>query len=512
MELNQKQSLLRLSLNNLIDTQSQLHIVHTIFNSTNYIRMKTQYRFIAIAAAALLIGGTLAHAEDATTVQELQKQFNEFKKQQAEERAAHEKEVNSLKNQISEMKADRGIKSPPTTKETKEHKELADNGINYRSEGLLKAGGLKFGAYGEMLYRWQEHTVSAFDPRRIVLLPSYSLNDWIIFNSEIEIEHGGAGVDFTNDGNVEIEQAYIDFLFNEHFNWRSLGLDVVPIGRVNLFHEPTVFYSTDRPELYREIIPTTWTEGSTSIYGKIVDGLQYQAMLSSGLEDRSANNGINGNNGIRGARPSTGQDFNQTNGTPAFTGRLAYQPPFIPGLDGSTSWHHSEASSGGNTFALNGDIPVDIIDTELRYLLPNTGWEFRADFAIDLIGNDSNLRANNDGDSTNNVGSYMWGTYAEVAYHFWPKAWSKGRGKNMDFVPFFRYTHLDLQAGRIGGSDATTYNGGNDRDVYTFGFAYFPIPEVVLKLDYRVVDDDRISGTPNASERNQLQVAAGFFF
>ncbi len=448
-------------------------------------------------------------AEDPPTLESLQKQIKEMQQQQSAERAAQQQEIQSLKQKVGEMKSDRG-ELPPEKR--KEHNELADFSANYRGDGFLKAGGLKFGAYGEMLYRARQGSISAFDPRRLVLLPSYAVNDWINFNSEIEIEHGGAGVDFTNDGNVELEQAYIDFLFNEHFNWRSLGLDLVPIGRINLYHEPTLFYSTDRPELYSEVIPSTWTEGSTSIFGKVMDGLQYQVMLSSGLEDRSAANGINGNTGMRGARPSTGQDFNQSNGTPAVTTRLAYQPPWIPGLDGSTSWNHSEASSAQSTFAIGGDIPVDIVDTELRYRIPKTGWELRADGALVMIGRNGSLQANNDGDPTNNVGTHMWGSYGEVAYHFWPDAWNSGRGKGMDFVPFARYTHIDLQAGASGGTDVTASSGGNDRNYYTFGFAFFPTREIVLKMDYRIVQTSRTFGPPTGPERHQLQLAAGFFF
>lgn len=472
--------------------------------------MKT--RFVRQIAWFLILSTSFTFslaAENQPTLESLQRQIEELKKNQGTDQTAQKQEIQTLKQKIDEMRADRGELSP---EKLKEEDALAYYSMNYRSQGILKAGGLKFGAYGEMLYRIRESSVSGFDPRRIVLLPSYAVNDWINFNSEIEIEHGGAGTDFRNDGNVEIEQAYIDFLFNDYFNWRSLGVDVVPIGRINLFHEPTLFYSTDRPELYHEIIPTTWSEGSTSFFGKIVDGLQYQVMISSGLEDRSATNGINGNDGLRGARPSIGEDFNQTNGTPAETIRFAYQPLWIPGLDGSTSWHHSEVSSSLSNFALHGDIDLHIIDSELLYRIPKTGWELRVDGAAVLIGRNSSLQANNDGVTTNNVGTHMWGAYGEVAYHFWPDAWKKGRGKSIDLVPFARYTHLDLQAGPAGGADITTPTGGNDRDIYTFGFAFFPIHEIVLKMDYRIVDDHRTTGTPNGPERNQLQFAADFFF
>lgn len=461
------------------------------------------------ALPLLLLAVLPLRAGEPVTLESLQREIQELRKTHETERAAQQREIVQLREKLTEMRSDRG-ELPP--EKIEKNKDLLNYSMNYRSDGLLKAGGLKFGAYGEMLYRARQGAVSGFDPRRIVLLPSYAVNDWINFNSEIEIEHGGAGVDFTNDGNVEIEQAYLDFLFNEHFNWRSLGLDVVPIGRLNLFHEPTLFYSTDRPELYSELIPSTWTEGATSIFGKIVDGLQYQVMISSGLEDRSAANGINGVNGLRGARPSTGQNFNQTNGTPAITTRLAYQPPWVPGLDGSTSWHHSEASSSLSAYAIGGDLNVNLMDTELRYRIPRTGWELRADGALALIGRNGSLQANNDGDPTNNVGTRMWGAYGEVAYHFWPEAWNHGRSRGMDFVPFARYTHLDLQSGPSGGADVTASTGGNDREYYTFGFAFFPTHEIVLKMDYRLVHTHRTSGDPTGAERDQLQLAADFFF
>ena len=101
--------------------------------------------------------------------------------------------------------------------------------------------------------QWQ----NSFDARRVVLLPTYTITDNIIFNAEIEFEHAGAG--FDNDdklhGTAEIEQVWVDFKFSDPVSWRAPGVDLVPIGYINQHHEPTQFYSVLRPELYNGLIP-----------------------------------------------------------------------------------------------------------------------------------------------------------------------------------------------------------------------------------------------------------------
>ena len=76
----------------------------------------------------------------------------------------------------------------------------------------------------------------------------------------------------------------------------------------------------------------------------------------------------------------------------------------------------------------------------------------------------------------------------------------------MDFVPFFRFTQTNTQTGDFNVPANPT--GVNFHDIYTFGFAFFPAKEFVLKLDYQI-DDTR---QPNARDVNQLRAAAGFFF
>src|SRR5258708_13998908 len=62
---------------------------------------------------------------------------------------------------------------------------------------LSPVPGLSLGAYGEVKYgafrnpdaggKWQ----NGFDAHRLVLLPTYAITPNIIFNAEIELDHGG---------------------------------------------------------------------------------------------------------------------------------------------------------------------------------------------------------------------------------------------------------------------------------------------------------------------------------
>ena len=458
-------------------------------------------------------------ADEAITPESLQKQIQELKKNQEAEREDHRREIKELKGKVAEMRSDRG-ELPPEKR--KEHKELSDFSLLYRSEGFLKAGGLKFGAYGETRLTLRRGQDSVFDPHRLVLLPSYNINDFLIFNAEIEIEHGGTddsdgvkGESNTStsrfDGEVEIEQLYVDWLVNEHFNIRSLGIDVVPVGRVNLYHEPTIFYSADRPELYTNLIPATWMEPGFGFFGKITDELDYRLMISQGLEDTNTSGGITAS-GIRNARPALRRSSNSGFG---YSGRLSYSPGWARGLQSSTSVYYTDVSrnSGPGVAGQNNqDVDLTLWDIEFLYRIPKTPLELRADYAHIFIDNSRGLQANLPTTagalpaSTAAVGDEMWGWYTEAALHLWPESWKTGNMKHMDFVPFFRYTQTNTQTGDF--EVPANPTGANFHDIYTFGFAFFPAKEFVLKLDYQI-DDTR---QPGAADINQLRAAAGFFF
>lgn len=417
----------------------------------------------------------------------------------------------------SSVSNDNNVVSNTETAELRNERSLF--GLGYRSHAVLSIG-----AYGEMKFGGQDAPggwKDGFDAGRIVLLPTLQITDSIIFNAELEFEHGGIAQDDDDKltGSVDVEQAYIDFKFNDYFNWRAPGIDVVPFGFINLFHEPTQFYSVNRPELYNGLIPSTWFEGSTSIYGKIVDNLNYQFQINTGLEDVGSKDGvpalgtpyeagISGTEALGLARTPIG-DFNQTKNAIGLALRLSYTPPIAPGLSGSSSVFFTPNITPRGAFADDGHMlghtSVTMIDTEMRYRMPGTGLEVRGDAADVIIGVPRHLRANNDGDPENNVGKHLWGFSLEAAYHI---QLSERIRNGWEIVPFYRYTYENLQTSGFAGIDDNLPTGQGRRQFHTLGVALFPTPQIVLKLDYQFALDD----APNSPRADHLLGAVGFFF
>ena len=430
-----------------------------------------------LTAASLTLGASSVYGQAPNT------EIEELKRQ-----------VKSLQEQVQTMK-----EGPRGDAETE----------GLLTERFFKGKGLTIGFYGEAKYRIPESGGNSFDPHRFVLAPSYQINDWLVFNSELEFEHGGIDENPPDRrsrfaGEVELEQMYVDILLNEHFNIRSLGIDLVPVGRINKYHEPTLFYSTERPEIYTQIIPSTWMEPSVGFFGKVVEGLDYQVMVSSGIEDYIATapttSGINGNNGFRDSRPALRpNDVNSL----AYTGRLHYSG--IPGLDASTSLYVTEVEG------LTGETLVGLWDVEGLYRVPNTGLELRGDFAYWHIADPEELVANNNTSATDDVGGRMYGWYAEAAYHFWPDAWKEGRGRDMDVVPFVRYSQIRTQSDLLDGSGYRD-DGTANREFLTFGLAYYLNQNFVMKADYRHnLDGTSVSATSGGSQ-DYFQLGMGVAF
>jgi len=392
--------------------------------------------------------------------------------------------------------------------------------------------GLKIGMYGEIKFGSQQNPAAngqwqnGFDMGRVVLLPTYQVTDNIIFNAEIEFEHAGGAFDADDKlhGAVEIEQAFFDLRVNDHFTFRSPGVDLIPISFNNLYHEPTLFYSVQRPELANGLIPTTWVAGSTGFYGKIVDGLNYQFQISQSAEDfgddfdhRGEDGrvvpggyaaGVNGGDALGLTRAPLG-DFTQLSNTIAYTGRLSYTPSFIPGFAGSTAAYYSPNITPRGAYADDGTFlgknSMLIVDTEARYRVPNTGLELRAEYAYVRFGSPENLRANNDTDEENNVGKSMYGYSGEIAYHF---PLGNILGSDWEAVPFYRYTRQNLQTGGLFGIDPNSPTGHGDQTYHHVGLAVFPNPSLVFKLDYTKIYDK----SPTGPQSDRVLGAVGWLW
>ena len=357
---------------------------------------------------------------------------------------------------------------------------------------LRKKTGINFHFYGEAKYNVTHGSKgNYFDPHRFVLIPSYKVNDWIFFNSEIEIEHGGVD-DKDNSrfrGVLELEQFYADVKVNDWFNWRSLGVSLIPVGSVNLKHEPTTFYSVHRPIMYKYIIPSTWMEGSTGFFGDVpqVEGLSYFFLVSQGLSSRDGTI-QDGSKGVRDTRP--GLNTTGDNRQLAYTFRLAY--------DGASSNHEWLKGFSGSASTYLGNYQENTTSDTSAYLWDVEGnyrfqsgalknLELIADYAQWHFGSPDSI-------ADANVGDRMYGYRLEAAYHY-------QFGAGQELVPFLRYEGYDTSEGS---KDANAFTETGSYSYLSYGISWYLNEAFVIKGAMRQSLDDH--------DNTEFSLGVGYHF
>ena len=297
-----------------------------------------------------------------------------------------------------------------------------------------------------------------------------------MFNSEIEVEHGNE---------IFVEFAYVDYLINDNLSLRG-GLLLLPIGLVNEFHEPNVFFGAKRPETEQRIIPTTWRENGAGLIASF-GMVNVRAYLTNGLNGAGFTSA-----GLRGGR-QRGVQARAAN--MAFSGRFDVTP--VPGLIAGVGLY--TGGSGQEQVVLAGE-QIDLHTTvaEVHGQVQIRGFDIRGLFAqatVDDAGAASlALRL----PLTAPIAETMEGGYVQVGYNVLSQI-----DTNIALTPYVRYEQVDTQHGVPPGfvRDLT-----RDGDFTTLGVEVKPIPNVVLKADYQWITNAADTG------RNQVNVNLGYSF
>ncbi len=154
------------------------------------------------------------------------------------------------------------------------------------------------------------------DFHRFVVQFGHNFSERIKFWSELEVEH--ALVEGREEkGELELEQAYLDFLIKPWFNLRG-GMILAPVGIMNERHEPPSFNGVERTMVETVIIPSTWFDAGAGFTGDLGRGFRYRAYVMSGLDAT----GFDAEEGIRNGRQ---RGFQSSFRNPAKVARLEYQ-------------------------------------------------------------------------------------------------------------------------------------------------------------------------------------------
>lgn len=363
--------------------------------------------------------------------------------------------------------------------------DLATNGDDHGLKRLGDFDRLHFFGYGELHYNSNiGPTENEIDFHRLVLGFGYDFTDWVMFRAELDFEHA-----FTEP---ELEFAYVDFLIRDYFNVR-LGAVLIPMGIINQHHEPPTFNGVERPSLYRVLIPTSWQEAGAGFHGKFGHGFEYElyAVTTPDAEGYTGSNGIRGGRGKIAEAP--GHDF-------GVTGRLQYTG--ISGLRVGTSVFAGNTGQGDSSF--DGAF-LSMLEFDAKYSF--SGIDLEGIFVMNNVSDAGNIsralqaRAIAAGDVfTNFVASRMLGWYVEGAYHLFHHLLPNTKH---DLILFGRFEDFNTQSSMPAGFAA---NRANDRNTFTTGLTYLPIPQVAIKADYNFNWNAANAGV------DQFNLGLGFYY
>lgn len=338
--------------------------------------------------------------------------------------------------------------------------------------------GLSIGGYGEANYRGVTGDKGGYnadgtiknkdsaDMYRMVLYAGYKFTDKILFNSEIEFEHG------TTDkgGSVSVEFAALDFFIDPIANVRA-GMVLTPMGFINQIHEPPFYFGNNRPEVEKTIIPSTWRELGVGLFGQITPELSYTAYVMNGMDAANFSS-----KGIRNGRQSGAQVQAENFG---YVARLDYTPNYLPGVTIGGSAY--VGNSGQNKLYAGKELDAFTQLYEGHLQWKYRGLEFRALGSWGRVDDAGALSAF----KKETIGSENYGWYTELGYDILPHII---HNTDQYLAPFVRYEQFDTLASvPTGFAD----NGNLSRQIYQFGLNYKPIPNVVIKADYRNWEADQ---------------------
>lgn len=403
---------------------------------------------------ALLLGVLAAPQASALTLEDLAKRLDALE--------AKNKQLEQENSQLRDAVA--------TTNDKVEAAVIATESIADSASGIQKladwADKTSIGGYGELHYNNLSGKGGASDKdeidfHRFVLFFGHEFTDDIRFFSELELEHSLSGNG--KDGEVELEQAYIDFDLNDNHTARA-GLFLLPVGIINETHEPPTFYGTERNPIEKNIIPATWWAAGAGAHGELGAGFSYDAYIHSGL---NVDNGFSIRSGRQKVSKAKAND-------PAATARIKYTG--IPGLELAVSAQHQQNMGQGLVAGLESG---NLIETHAIW---STGpftvkalyaaWDIDG-YAVEAVGADK-----------------QEGFYVEPSLRLSEK-----------FGIFARFNQWDNYAGSNSGTAKDT-----EKEQWDVGINYWPHEDVVIKADYQYQNND------DGKEQNGLNLGIGYQF
>jgi hypothetical protein len=366
-------------------------------------------------------------------------------------------------------------------------------GVGPAASKVYGKKGVSIGGYGEFLYQnfggsRQDGEPSGLrnqaDLVRAVLYFGYKFDDRWILNTEIELEHAVTASD--KGGEVEVEFAYLDYLFSRSLRARA-GLVLIPMGLINELHEPPTFLGALRPDVEQRLIPSTWRELGAGVYGD-AGRFSYRLYAVNGLNSEGYS--------AQGIREGSQEGSEAAAENWALTGRLDWTP--VAGALLGASFFSGNSDQGRSTPAgrsFSGRTTLYDLHADWKWRgLWLRGLYVRTNVSDAAAINEANALKGED-----SIGRRQWGWYLQGGFD----VLSLRAGARASLTPFLRYERYDTQAQVPSGY---ARNPENDAKLLTVGAVFKPIEPIAVKIDWQ--------RRRNAARRgvDQWNVGLGYLF
>lgn len=348
---------------------------------------------------------------------------------------------------------------------------------------------LSFGAYGD------HRLESRFDAEvpedrsihltRMSLLIGYEFADWVGLSTEWELTEGSTG-----SGEFHAIQLALSFNVTDHVGFRA-GRMYIPSSLENLTGEPLTYTSVHTSAVVETVLPSGWGDGA-GVYATVADW-RVLAYVTNGLDFSQ----LTAADGFASAMPDG--SINAA-GDPSWSLRLdrefspggaidqIYAGGFVSYIDGNSGAYYDDTPATFSALTTSVDLRLTTERLVLHGLFAYTGIE----------------NADQTADAPKSMTGYSLTAHVDI----WPDAWASGKLDDAELRPHVRYESISF-----GLPDERVLPSGSilpltDPDpvgVFTAGIAFFPVPEVAVKLDVQTWSGENAPG-------NRINAGLGWEF
>jgi hypothetical protein len=329
---------------------------------------------------------------------------------------------------------------------------------------------LTLSGYSDTYLRARKGEDPTFRGFRVNLLGNAQITQSFRFFLEIELEDARE-VGKEGGGVVEAEQAFMELTLHRAFAVAA-GIQLVPFGHFNWYHEDWRWSFTDRPLVNNSVFPSTYADVGITAQGRPVAvqdvQIEYRIGVFNGLGSGVATLG-QGGTALRGARPVFEKDNNSGK---SIVGRVGFLLGTAVEIGASGYWGPYTDDGQANVWMVGGELKLDLGRLMLR-----------AEGVFAGVDQDPVPWDDDEDPATPDVEdpriSSALGGVVEGELRFWPAALSETPlGKPFDDPTFFLGARADLVRWNFpGDSDPTQMQ-------LSGSFGYRPIRRSAIRFEF----------------------------